>query len=70
MTNIDFFKLEEFADDDFEFDKNGGKFSKWVENTVFTCLQCKSFENTMENPHRVFKGLVLQTGKPARVAQW
>ena len=27
-------KLKEFADDYFEFDENGRKFSKWVENTV------------------------------------
>ena len=26
-------KLEEFADDNFEFDENGRKFSKQVENT-------------------------------------
>ena len=27
-------KLKEFADDNFNFDKNGRKFSKWTENTV------------------------------------
>ena len=27
-------KLKEFADDNFKFDKNGRKLSKWVENTV------------------------------------
>ena len=27
-------KLKEFADDDFEFDENGWKFSCWLENTV------------------------------------
>ena len=26
--------MKEFADDDFRFDKNGRKVSKWVENTV------------------------------------
>ena len=26
--------MKEFADDNFEFDENGGKFSKRVENTV------------------------------------
>ena len=25
---------KEFADDNFKFDENGRKFSKWVENTV------------------------------------
>ena len=27
-------KLKEFADDNFKFDENGRKLSKWVENTV------------------------------------
>ena len=26
--------MKEFADDNFNFDENGVKFSKWVENTV------------------------------------
>ena len=34
MTNLDSSKLKEFADDNFEFDKNGRKLSKRVENTV------------------------------------
>ena len=31
---LEWSKLKEFADDDFEFDENGGKFSVRVENTV------------------------------------
>ena len=31
---LDFSKLKEFADDNFEFDENGRKFSEWVENTA------------------------------------
>ena len=31
---LDYSKPERFADDNFEFDKNGRKFSKWVEDTV------------------------------------
>ena len=31
---LDFSKQKEFADDNFKFDGNGRKFSKWVENTV------------------------------------
>ena len=31
---LDSSKLKEFADDNFKFDKNDRKFSKWVENTV------------------------------------
>ena len=27
-------KLKEFADDNFKFDENGRKLSKWIENTV------------------------------------
>ena len=32
-TNLDFSKLKEFADDNFRFDENCRKLSKWVENT-------------------------------------
>ena len=31
---LDSSKLKQFADDNFEFDKNGSKFSKQVENTL------------------------------------
>ena len=31
---LDSSNLKEFADDNFKFDKNGRKLSKWVENTV------------------------------------
>ena len=31
---LDSFKLQDFADDSFRFDKNSRKFSKWVENTA------------------------------------
>ena len=42
MTNVNPFqddkynssKLKEIADDNFKFDENGRKFSKWLENTV------------------------------------
>ena len=30
---LDSSKLKEFTDDNFKFDENGRKFSKWVENT-------------------------------------
>ena len=32
--NLDSYKLKEFADNNFIFDKNGRKFLKWVENNV------------------------------------
>ena len=31
---LDSSKLKEFADDNYKFDENGGKISKWVENTL------------------------------------
>ena len=34
QQNLDSFKLKEFANKIFEFDENGRKFSKQVENTV------------------------------------
>ena len=33
-TILDSSKLKEFADDNFKFDENGRRLSKWVENTV------------------------------------
>ena len=33
-TNVRLYQSEEFADNNFNFDENGGKFSKRVENTV------------------------------------
>ena len=33
-TNFRLFQLKEFADDNFKFDENGSKLSKWVENIV------------------------------------
>ena len=53
---LDSSKLKEFADDDFKFDKNGGKFSKWVGNTV-------GKGEIAQDSHSVFKILVLQTHK-------
>ena len=52
---LDSSKWKEFADDNFEFEKSGSKFSKQVENTVGN-EQFLLF-------HLVFKGLVLQTCK-------
>ena len=33
VTILDFSKLKEFADDNFEFDENGKKLSRQLENT-------------------------------------
>ena len=46
-------KVKQSADDNFKFDENSRKFSKWVENTVVT-RNC-SFS------HSVFERLVSQT---------
>ena len=55
MTNFRLF--QEFADDNFEFDENGIKFSKWAENTVLKGESNFSFSRS------VFKRLLLKTRK-------
>ena len=54
---LDLSKLIELAEDKFEFDENGRKFPKWVENTVgkgeIAHMSNFSFS------HSVFKRLVL-----------
>ena len=44
--SLDSSNLKEFADDNFKFDENGSKLSKWVENTVgkgeIACLFSKN----------------------------
>ena len=54
---LDSSKLIGFADDNFKFEENGRKFSKWVENTVW------EKENLIVTSNDVFKELVLQTRK-------
>ena len=58
---LDFSKLKEFADYKFEFNENGRKFSKRVENTVekekLLVTSNFSFSNS------VFKRFILQTRK-------
>ena len=49
-------KLKEFADDNFKFDENGRKFSRWIENTVGKG-EIARYEQLLS----VFKRLVLQT---------
>ena len=39
-TNLDSSKLKEFADDNFNFDKNGRNFSKWVVKTAGERTNC------------------------------
>ena len=53
--------MKRFAGDNFEFDDNGRKFSRWVENTVGKgdLLVTSNFSFSKS----VFKRLVLQTSK-------
>ena len=60
--------MKEFADDNFEFDENRRKFSKWVENTVGNgeIARYKQFLLVTSNfsfSRSVFKRLVLETRK-------
>ena len=59
---LDSSKLKEFADDNFKLDKNGRKFTKWVENTVGKRRNC-SLRAISPFPHSVFNRLVLQIRK-------
>ena len=54
-------KLKEFADDNFKFNENGRKFSKWAENTVGKG-EIDLKEQFLLFP-QYFKRLVLQTRK-------
>ena len=55
---LDSSKLKKFEDDNFKFDENGRKLSKWVENTVGKgeLLVTSNFSFS----HSVFKRLVSQ----------
>ena len=55
-------KLKEFADNNFKFDENGRKLSKWLENTVGKGEIVHATSN-FSFPHCVFERLVLQTRK-------
>ena len=61
MTNFRLFQMKKFANANFEFDGNGRKISKWVENTVGKkkLLHMSNFSFY----HSVFKRLVSQARK-------
>ena len=64
---LDSTKLKEFADDNFKLDKNGRKFSKWVENTVEKGRNC-SLRAISPFSHSVFKKIRnADTKKPGLV---
>ena len=54
--------MKQFADDNFEFDENGRKFSKRVENTVGKG-EIARYEQFLLFPQCFLKRLVLQTPK-------
>ena len=51
-------KLKEFADDNFKFDENSRKFSKWLENTVGKDLFQKTCSQDAFKPGFVWEGLI------------
>ena len=55
---LDSSKLKEFADDNFKFDENGRKLSKWVENTLGKGEI--ALTSNFSFSHSVFKRLVSQ----------
>ena len=56
---LDFSKLKDSADDNFKFDKNGRKFSKWVENAVEK--EKLLIKSNFSFSHSVFKRLIMET---------
>ena len=59
-------KLKEFADNNFKFDENGKKLSKWVENTLGKG-EIARYEQFLHS-HSVFKRFVLRHVKPGLVS--
>ena len=51
-------KLKQSSDDNFKFDENGRKFSKWVENTVGKGEIAR--KSNFSFSHSVFKWLISQ----------
>ena len=65
---LDSSKLKEFAEDNFRFDKDGRKLSKQA--LVFTCLQYKSFENTVGKGEIAQKACFPGASKGVIVWEW
>ena len=61
--------LKEFADDNFEFDENGKKFSKSVEETLWDKVKLL-VTSKFSFSHGVCKGLVKQTRKNNGLYIW
>ena len=67
--NLDSSKLKEFANDNFKYDENGGKFSKRVENTVGKG-EIARYEQFLLFPHCFQKTCVADTYKHGFVGKW
>ena len=68
MTNLDSSKLKEFADN-FNFDENGRKFSKRVENTVGKGEIARN-EQFLLFPHCFQKACFPRASKGVTVWEW
>ena len=65
---LDCSKLKEFADDDFKFDRNDRKFSKWLEKTVGKG-EIARYEQFLLFPHFFQKTCTADTCKPGLVLE-
>ena len=66
---LDSSKMKEFADDNFKFDKNGRKLSKWVENTVGKG-EMAHYEQFLPFPQCFQKGCFPGASKGVIVWEW
>ena len=66
---LDSSKLKEFADDNFKFDENGRKLSKWVENTVGKG-EIARYEQFLLFPQCFQKGYFPRASKGVIVWEW
>ena len=63
------YKLKEFADNNFKFDENGRKLSKWVENTVGKG-EISRYQQFLLFPHCFQKVCFPGASKSVIVWQW
>ena len=66
---LDSSKLKEFADDNFKFDENGRKLSKWVENTMGKG-EIARYEQFLLFPQCFQKAYFLRASKGVIVWKW
>ena len=66
---LDSSKQKEFADDNFKFDENGRRLSKWVENTVGKG-EIARYEQFLLFPQCFQKACFLEASKGVIVWEW